>query len=200
MPALSPSHPLSPPPPGAGDLLAASARPGAGPPPELERLFAEHAQRVYRAAFRVTGNRADAEDVLQTVFLRLVRREDGVDLGPGAPSYLYRAALNASLDVVRGRLRAGLEPLDDRGSTAVDPAAGPERQRAGRELGAALRRALATLAPRLAEVFVLRYLEGLDNREIGRLLGTSQGVVAVQLHRARRRLRRELEAHLGDLS
>jgi RNA polymerase sigma-70 factor (ECF subfamily) len=49
-------------------------------------------------------------------------------------------------------------------------------------------------------MFVLRYLEGLDNREIARLLGTSQGVVAVQLHRARRRLRRELEAHLGDLS
>ena len=200
MPALSESQSSLPTPPGASATAPLASRPEGGPPPELERLFAEHAQRVYRAAFRVTGNRADAEDVLQTVFLRLVRREEGADLGPGAPSYLYRAALNAALDVVRGRLRAGLESLDDRSSTAVDPAAGPERQRAGRELGVALRRALATLAPRLAEVFVLRYLEGLDNREIGRLLGTSQGVVAVQLHRARRRLRHELEAHLGDLS
>lgn len=184
------------------DAVSAAAQPESPPAPEigLEALFANHSARVLQAAYRVTGNAGDAEDVLQTVFLRLVRREEGVDLGPGAPSYLYRAALNAALDVVRGRLRAGLEPLDDRSSTAVDPAAGPERQRAGRELGVALRRALATLAPRLAEVFVLRYLEGLDNREIGRLLGTSQGVVAVQLHRARRRLRHELEAHLGDLS
>lgn len=200
MPALSESIPSPPAPPVPSGAAAAGLRRDAGPPAELERLFAEHAQRVYRAAFRVTGNGADAEDVLQTVFLRLARREADVELGPSASSYLYRAALNAALDVVRARVRAATEPLDDAGPWAVDPAAGPERRRAGRELGGVLRRALSTLSPRLAEMFVLRYLEGLDNREIARLLGTSQGVVAVQLHRARRRLRRELEAHLGDLS
>lgn len=195
MPALSESMPSPPAPrPPVG------VSPSGAPPAELERLFAEHAQRVYRAAFRVTGNAADAEDVLQTVFLRLARREGDVDLGPGAPSYLYRAALNAALDVVRGRRRAATEPLAEQSGWPVDPAAGPELRHAGRELAAALRRALSTLPPRLAELFALRYLEGLDNREIARLTGSSQGVVAVQLHRARRRLRRELEAHLGDLS
>src|SRR6266545_5774590 len=73
---------------------------------ELERLFREHYNLIFRAAYRVTGSAVDAEDVLQTVFLRLVRRKEKLDLSPSPGSYLHRAAVNASLDLLRGRTRS----------------------------------------------------------------------------------------------
>ena len=72
---------------------------------ELESLFREHHDRVFRAAYRVTGSVVDAEDVLQTVFLRLSRRTEGINLDPSPASYLHRAAINTSLDVMRQRAR-----------------------------------------------------------------------------------------------
>jgi RNA polymerase sigma factor (sigma-70 family) len=172
-------------------------------PPEggfarLERFWSEHSEAVFRAAYRVTGNPADAEDVLQTVFLRLARRGDG-ELDDQAGGYLYRSAVNAALDVVRSRQRAGWVPLEPAaGEPAIaSPEPGPERERAGRELRANLRLAMARLSPRAAEIFALRYFEGMPNREIADLLGISQGVVAVLLHRTRARLRKELAALEG---
>jgi len=160
----------------------------------LERIFLEHQGRVFRAAYRITGNAQDAEDVLQTVFLRLARREGG-EPPRNLPSYLYRAAINAALDVLRARKQPESVALEDvQGSLPECPGSGPEgRQEAG-ELRDRLRRALARLGPRSAEVFALRYLEDYDNREIARMLGTSRLTIAVTLHRARFRLRRELQA------
>jgi RNA polymerase sigma-70 factor (ECF subfamily) len=66
-------------------------------------LFELHHERVYRVARRLTGSREDAEDVLQTVFLRLVRREEPVPAAEEAASYLHRAATNAGLDLLRRR-------------------------------------------------------------------------------------------------
>lgn len=165
----------------------------------LERFWSEHSQAVFRAAYRVTGNPADAEDVLQTVFLRLARRGDD-ELDDQAGGYLYRSAVNAALDVVRSRQRAGWVPLEPTTghSTLATDAPDPEREHASRELRANLRLALARLTPRSAEIFALRYFEGLPNREIADLLGISQGVVAVLLHRTRARLRKELAALEGE--
>lgn len=183
----------------------ASARPiGTGPPgPDptaLEAVFREHAADVIRAAYRVTGSMSDAEDVLQTVFLRLANRESGVDLGPGAGAYLRRAAVNAGLDVVRSRRRRRAVALDDEnGPEPADEAADPERRRSGREAGALVRSALARLNPKAAQVFALRYFEGLGNKEIARALAMSQTAVAVTLHRTRSRLRQELGTPLGGL-
>lgn len=165
----------------------------------LERFWNEHSEAVFRAAYRVTGNPADAEDVLQTVFLRLARRGDD-ELDDRAGGYLYRSAVNAALDVVRSRQRAGwvpLEPTSGHPMLASD-APDPERELASRELRANLRLALARLSPRSAEIFALRYFEGLPNREIAELLDVSQGVVAVLLHRTRARLRKELVALEGE--
>ena len=78
----------------------------------LEALFSEHADRIYRVAYRVTGSPSDAEDVLQTIFLRLARRKENVDLGATAGSYLHRAAINAGLDLLRSRRRARAVPLE----------------------------------------------------------------------------------------
>ena len=70
--------------------------------PGLEQIFLEHKELVYRAAYRVTGNSSDAEDVLQTVFLRLVRQEKFPEIS-NLPGYLHRSAVNASLDLLRGK-------------------------------------------------------------------------------------------------
>jgi RNA polymerase sigma-70 factor (ECF subfamily) len=175
----------------------APAAAGLGP---LERLWREHAPAVYRAAHRITGNPADAEDVLQTVYLRLARRS-GPELGPDAGGYLHRSAVNAALDVVRSRQRAGWVPLEVAGPTEpADPAADPEADQRQRDLRRQLRLALARLTPRAAEAFALRYFEGLGNSEIASHLGVSQGVVAVLLHRTRARLRKELAALNGAVS
>jgi RNA polymerase sigma-70 factor (ECF subfamily) len=177
----------------------------------LERFWNDHSVTVFRAAYRITGNPADAEDVLQTVFLRLARRAGdggGDSSGRGveeakAGGYLHRSAVNAALDVVRSRQRAGWVPLEPAvvGAGAADmhasSAPDPERDQTNRELRANLRLAIARLAPRSAEIFALRYFEGLPNREIASLMGISQGLVAVLLHRTRARLRKELAALEG---
>jgi len=165
----------------------------------LETFWQEHSQAVYRAAFRITGNAADAEDVLQTVFLRLARR-DPSDFGAAVGGYLHRAAVNAALDVVRSRQRAGWVPLEPVGGQSLEPAddsPDPERLESSRQIRVHLRLALSRLTPRAAEAFALRYFEGIGNREIAELLGISQGVVAVLLHRTRARLRKELVALEG---
>ena len=156
----------------------------------LSQLFGEHHRRVIRAAYRITGSMADAEDVTQAVFLRLAG-----DQGPvtNAASYLYRAAINGSLDLLRRRKTAAIEPLERAsGIASTAPTSSPEAEASSRELGAILREAIGELAPRAAEMFAMRYLEELGNGEIAQLMGTSQAVVAVTLHNARSRLKKRL--------
>ncbi|KAB2968490.1 MAG: sigma-70 family RNA polymerase sigma factor, partial [Thermoanaerobaculia bacterium] len=89
-----------------------AGRETAHPEPWLERCYEEHAGQVLAAAWRVTGSATDAEDVLQTVFLRLSRRPQGAPLGEDAAGYLHRSAVHAALDVLRSRQRAGWVPLE----------------------------------------------------------------------------------------
>ena len=165
---------------------------------ELEGLFREHSDQVFRAAYRITGSTVDAEDVLQTVFLRLARRREGVDLRPSPASYLHRAGVNAALDLLRQRARASAVPLDEVAPERLaSPQAGPELAERDRELRGALRRAVAGLGERAAELFTLRYFEGYENREIAALLGMSPMVVGVLLHRARARVRKQIGEFYG---
>lgn len=155
----------------------------------LSRLFAAHYGRVLAAGYRVTGNMADAEDVAQSVFLRLGGGE--IPQVQNFGGYLYRSAVNAALDLLRQR--KPLEPLDaaqDRPDTGAG--ASPEAAASDRQLGGMLRQAIAELAPRSAEMFALRYLEDMENGEIAELMGTSQAVVAVTLYQARLKLRKKL--------
>ena len=189
----------------AGGVQAAAYdnRPPLESPPAgaLELLFREHHGAVYRAAYRITGNAMDAEDVLQTVFTRLLRREEQPDLSESAGSYLHRAAVNAALDLMRRRKRSRRVDLDEVGDSLVDVSdIGPERAQDSRELKTRLREAMSSLSPRQAEIFTLRYLEGLGNLEIAKMLGASQTSIAVLLHRARHRLQKELAPLQGELS
>ena len=163
----------------------------------LSDLFGKHHRRVLLAAYRITGSMADAEDVAQSVFLRLAGGEGSMR---NAGSYLYRAAINGSLDLLR-RKHAG-EPLES-AEAVVSCGAGsrPEAEAASRELGDCLRKAIGELSPRAAEMFTLRYVEELDNREIAAMMGTSQAVVAVTLHQARSRLKKRVrEMQRGNRS
>jgi RNA polymerase sigma factor (sigma-70 family) len=186
----------------AGGVQAAAYEKQTMSPPvalqSLEAIFREHHGAVYRAAYRITGNAADAEDVLQTVFTRLLRREEQPDLSNSAGSYLHRAAVNAALDLMRRRKRARAVDLDEVSEQLVDEDAGPERRRGSREIAGRVREALGRLSPRQAEIFSLRYLEGLGNLEIATMLGSSQTSIAVILHRARHRLQKELAPLEGE--
>jgi RNA polymerase sigma-70 factor (ECF subfamily) len=157
----------------------------------LSGLFAEHYRRVLMAAYRIAGNMADAEDVAQSVFLRL-----GTAQAPevtNAGSYLYRAAINGALDLLRRRKTAALEPLETAaGEVSTSTGSSPEQETSSRELGRLLRQSIGELTPRAAEMFALRYLEELDNREIAKVMGTSAAVVAVTLHQSRSKLKKRL--------
>ena len=180
--------------------VSMSQVPPAGPPPKtpaasgvwLEDLFEEHHKHMFHTAYRVLGDAGDAEDVLQTIFLRLLKRPPkALDTGK-AGGYLRRAAINASLDLIRKRKRSRLVPVDQQILEEVEPSADatsdPARRFASLELRERLRRELAKVNPRGAEMFVLRYFEGYRNSEIGPMMGTSRMTVAVTLHRLRKRL------------
>lgn len=167
------------------------------PPGELESLFRAHHGRVFRTAQRITGSAEDAEDVLQTVFLRLVKGQENYDLSQNPEAYLSRAAINASLDLLRSRNRARSVALDEVDSDSiVGRFRSPETEHADRELHTLLRQAVTRLGKTAGEMFVLRYYEGFDNKEIAGLLKTSPLVVGVVLHRARTKLRKEIGHYL----
>jgi RNA polymerase sigma-70 factor, ECF subfamily len=169
------------------------------PASEFERIFRENYAGVYRAAYRITGNAEDAEDVLQTVFLRMWKRDAAQEPVENLSSFLYRSAINAALDVVRSRHRKRDVPLEGLEPILAEPAQHrPDRTHVGGEIREWLRRSLARLNPREAQMFILRFFEGKDNPEIARLLDTTPGTVAVTLSRTRSRL--EKEFRLGGIS
>lgn len=161
----------------------------ATPVPGLAELYARHYEAVFRAALRVTGNPSDAEDVLQTVFLRVLSRAedpaDGRDAAERPAAYFRRAAVNAAVDVLRRRALHAETAYDDQAPHAsVDPALLLKQQ---------LRRAIATLEREDATLFLLRYVEGLSNQELADLFRLEKNNVAVRLHRIRVRLQAEME-------
>lgn len=157
---------------------------------DLDRLYREHHEMILRTAYRLTHSMGDAEDVLHSVFVRLLQRESRLGNDVHTGPYLHRAAVNAALDILRRRQRlVPLEALPPGREASQETQSG---QVSRGELAARLRVALARLSPQAAEIFVLRHVEGYSNREIGRLLGISWGSVAVTVHRARRRLQTEL--------
>jgi RNA polymerase sigma-70 factor, ECF subfamily len=162
---------------------------GEDPQPGLEEIFLAHKDLVFRAAYRVTGNAGDAEDVLQTVFLRLARQETFSEIA-NLPAYLHRSAVNASLDLLRSKESRTLS-LDDEENHVEAVSANTVQPSA--EIRDWLRQALARLNSRSAEMFVLRFIEDYSNREIAGLMKTSPAVVAVVLHRTRARLKREFK-------
>ncbi len=167
-------------------------------PEELEAAFREHSRFLLRAACSVTGRLEDAEDVVQALFLLLWRRGLPPEFGRNPKAYLYRAAINLALNSIRARRRqpSGLDPIELQ--IVADARSGNPGASERPNLRERLAAAMAQLNPRAAEMLVLRYTEGYSDAEIGRLLGTSRGVVAVTLFRARARMKTLLRTSTGD--
>jgi RNA polymerase sigma-70 factor (ECF subfamily) len=156
---------------------------------EFDELFREHYPLVYRTAYSVTGSPEDAEDVVQTIFLRLFRR--GFPPHTENPKgYLYRAAVNASLNVARSRRHHVLTADEGRLEALAElNRPSPESPIEGRLVDA-----IAQLNPVAVEMLILRYEHQYSDAEIAKLVGKSRGVVAVTLYRARARLKKLLRA------
>jgi RNA polymerase sigma-70 factor (ECF subfamily) len=154
-------------------------------PPGFAALYERHYEGVFRAALRVTGDPADAEDVLQTVFVKVLSRSEHEDAARLPAAYFRRAAVNAAVDLLRRRTAHGETAYDDEAPhAAVDtPPLLKER----------LRRAIATLDPDEATLFLLRHVEGLSIEELAGLFAIEKNNVTVRLHRIRMRLKAELE-------
>ncbi len=160
-------------------------------PTSLEALFREHHDRVFRTAHRVTGSAADAEDVLQTVFLRVARGQESIGFAENPQAYFARAAINASLDLLRGRKRTRAVSLDtvENRASMVASKENPETRHEDRELRELIREAVSKLGHTAAH-------EGYSNGEIAAVMKTSALVVGVTLHRARARLRKEIGRYM----
>jgi RNA polymerase sigma-70 factor, ECF subfamily len=167
---------------------------------QLEEIFRAHQASVVKAAYRVTGSIADAEDVSQSVFLRLARGTVDPESISNLQSYLCRSAINAALDLIRSRGSQEAVPVEVADLLQSNSSLSPERALSSLEIKNWLRRALGSLNPRAAEMFALRYLEGLENTEIAQLMNTSQAVVAVTLHRTRARLKKGLRGFMKGAS
>ena len=158
-------------------------------PQDIERIFNEHHIFVYRVAYHILGNRQEAEDVVQTIFLRLLGRDRPPDIRNNPRAYLHRSAVNISINILHQR---GRHVSDDTIEARVDDRPGQEQQFASVEVQTWFRRALAQLNSRAAEIFILKHVEGYDNAEIAKLLGTTRGTVAVTLFRARVQLKKSI--------
>lgn len=169
--------------PRVGELIEMTVTPR---PVGLAELFERHSEAVYGAALRVTGNPADAEDALQTVFLKVLSRPSLADAASGASNaYLRRAAVNAAVDLLRRRAVQAVTAWDDEAPHA--------RVESAPLLKEQLRRAITTLDPDDASLFLLRHVEGLSNQELADLFQLEKNNVAVRLHRIRLRLQSEME-------
>jgi RNA polymerase sigma-70 factor, ECF subfamily len=148
-------------------------------------LYERHYEAVFRAALRVTGNPADAEDVLQTVFLRVLAGSGDMDDVALPAAYFKRAAVNAAVDVLRRReLRAESVHYIPSPGAAVQPPVLLKEQ---------LRRALGILSNDDATLFLLRYVEGLSIEELADMFQIQKNNATVKLHRIRQRLQAEME-------
>lgn len=160
---------------------------------ELELIFKQHARLVYRTAYGITGTHEDAEDVLQTIFLQLVRQEFSPDFGRKPQAYLYRAAVNCSLNILwRRRREVFVQDAEQLPIPAWADAGNTEFE---------LRRlweAMVELKPEAAQIVILRYMHNMSDAKIARLLGKSRGAVALKLFRSRARLKKLMLTSLGD--
>ena len=148
-------------------------------------LYEHHYEAVFRAALRVTGRQADAEDVLQTVFLRVLTRGGDVEDVAQPAAYFRRAAVNAAVDVLRRRELHAESAYDDLAPHAAVQPPSLLKER--------LRRAIAAVDRDDASLFLLRHVEGLSIEELAGMFRIEKNNVTVRLHRIRLRLQAEME-------
>ncbi|HET7220431.1 MAG TPA: RNA polymerase sigma factor [Vicinamibacterales bacterium] len=171
------------------DELALAARCRQGDLGAFEELYRTHAGRLYGVAFRMVGNAADAEDLLQEIFLAAHRKLDSFRGESALGTWLYRLAVNLCLDYLRSRTGRAIQVTDPlEGEPGLPDAAG--RGLAERTVSKMdLERALAQLPEGCRTAFILHDVEGLEHREVAEVMGIAEGTSKSQVHKARLRLR-----------
>ena len=171
-----------------------SAAPDAAPwtPPAWEDIVKDHGDRVYRLAYRLSGNSHDAEDITQETFIRVFRSLDGFK--PGSfEGWLHRITTNVFLDMVRRRQRIRMEALPEETDRIAGREPSPEQAFQDANLDPDLQAALDELLPEFRAAVVLCDVEGLSYEEIGATLGVKLGTVRSRIHRGRQALRASIE-------
>jgi RNA polymerase sigma-70 factor (ECF subfamily) len=187
------------------------ARLRAGDAGALEALMRAYASRVYRLAVGILRNPADAEEVVQDVFLTLATKGATFEGRSALGSWIYRVTANAALNKRRGKRRELETPLEehlptfkedghregDRAFLLADWSQSPERELLAGEARRTLERGLEALPAPYRAVLVLRDVEELSNEEVAELLGETVASVKSRLHRARMALREQLTRALA---
>lgn len=188
-----------------GSDAAAVERARAGEADAFRVLVERYSRRIFRLAYRMTGNEQDAEDVVQEAFLRAYRRLSQFESRANFGSWLYRIAMNCSFDFMRARQRqeeqhisidAAVPTDSDRSEEAIQLIADhplPDRLTFGAEVRKEVESALALLSPKEKAAFVMRHFEGMSMKEIGEVLGIRANATKNTLFRAVRKLRERLE-------
>ncbi|WP_199881715.1 RNA polymerase sigma factor SigE [Streptomyces sp. CB03911] len=162
-------------------------------PPSWEEIVEAHSARVYRLAYRLTGNQHDAEDLTQEVFVRVFRSLSTYT--PGTfEGWLHRITTNLFLDMVRRRQRIRFDALgDDAAERLPSREPSPAQHFSDTHFDADVQQALDTLAPEFRAAVVLCDIEGLSYEEIAATLGVKLGTVRSRIHRGRSHLRAALK-------
>jgi RNA polymerase sigma-70 factor (ECF subfamily) len=163
--------------------------------PTWEQVVRDHSARVYRLAYRLSGNPQDAEDLTQETFVRVFRSL--AEFSPGTfEGWLHRITTNLFLDLVRRRQRIRFDALPDDTERLPGRAPSPEQVYADTHLDPQIQAALDALSPEFRVAVVLCDIEGLTYEEIAATLGIKLGTVRSRIHRGRVQLRQAL-AHLA---
>jgi RNA polymerase sigma-70 factor (ECF subfamily) len=163
-------------------------------------LVERHSRSIYRSAYRITGNAADADDVVQETFLRAYRAARGFDARASFTTWLHRIAINCSLDLIDSRKRRDQRINDGEDLNLVaSHDASPDRVVLGSEMQRAIAKAMAELTGNERTAFVLRHFEGMPLEEIGQILGTRLNATKNTVFRAVRKLRHQLQPFTGSL-
>jgi RNA polymerase sigma-70 factor (ECF subfamily) len=161
-------------------------------------LVVRHSAKLFRVAFRITGNEADAEDVVQETFLRGYRKLESFELRSDFGTWIYRIAVRCALDRISGprrdeNSRVGEESDPQQHEVQVaDLAAGPDRLLLSGEIGAMQEMAMLSLTPTERTAFVLRHVEDCTSEEIASALGIEPNAAKQAVFRAVQKLRRRL--------
>lgn len=168
-------------------------------PPSWDEVVRAHSARVYRLAYRLTGDRTDAEDLTQEVFVRVFRSL--ASYTPGTfEGWLHRITTNLFLDSVRRKARIRFDALPDDAERLPSGERSPAQAYDERLFEADIQAALDALPPDFRAAVVLCDLEGLSYEEIAATLGIKIGTVRSRIHRGRSQLRAALAHRAPDAS
>lgn len=173
----------------------------------FEELIGRYSDKAFSLASRLTRNHEDAEEVIQDVFVTVYRKIGGFEGKSTFSSWLYRVTVNAALMKLRKRKQDQSVSIEDippqirnslvaKNSDQIDA----DRTASRNELKIALEKAIARLPDDYRPVYVLRDIDGLTSREVGKILNLSVPAVKSRLHRSRIMLRRKLQGLYKDYS